>query len=220
MKHPYNPTALQRFVAENTILTPSRLVPGISLHLATEVTDLWQASEEFLQQNNMAPPFWAFAWPGAEALAAHVRRWPALVRGQRVLDFAPGCGLAAIACAQAGATAVTAAELDPLACTAIGLNAAANGVRLEILEGDIVGQSCRWDVVLCGDIFYDAAMVRHVLPWLRNCAAGALVLAADPGRAYAPRDGVKEIARMAVPTSLALEDRESRDVVLFQILPG
>jgi predicted nicotinamide N-methyase len=63
-------------------------------------------------------------------------------------------------------------------------------------------------------------MVRHVLPWLRNCAAGALVLAADPGRAYAPRDGVKEIARMAVPTSLALEDRESRDVVLFQILPG
>jgi predicted nicotinamide N-methyase len=137
-----------------------------------------------------------------------------------VLDFAAGCGLAAIACAQAGATAVTAAELDPLACTAIGLNAAANGVRLEILEGDIVGQSCRWDVVLCGDIFYDAAMVRHVLPWLRNCAAGALVLAADPGRAYAPRDGVKEIARMAVPTSLALEDRESRDVVLFQILPG
>jgi len=190
------------------------------LHLASEVTSLWQASEDFLQQHNMAPPFWAFAWPGAEALAAHVGHWPDLVRGRRVLDFAAGCGLAAIACARAGAADVSAAELDPLACTAIRLNAAANGVSLEILEGDIVGQDCRWDVVLCGDIFYDAAMVRHVLPWLRVCAAGALVLAADPGRAYVPREGVKEIARMVVPTSLALEDRDSREVVLFQILPA
>ncbi len=190
------------------------------MHLASEVTGLWQASEAFLQQNNMAPPFWAFAWPGAEALAAHIAQWPDLVRGRRVLDFAAGCGLAAIACAQAGAARVTAAELDPLACAAITLNAAANGVNLEILEGDIVGQGCRWDVVLCGDIFYDAAMVRHVLPWLRNCAAGALVLAADPGRAHAPRDGVTELARMVVPTSLALEDRDSREVVLFQIVSG
>src|SRR5271157_2537871 len=94
------------FVQAHTRLAPAVLVPDIKLHLATELTPLWQATEEFLQRHGMAPPFWAFAWPGSEALALHITQNPELVRGKRVLDFAAGCGLAALACVRAGASHV------------------------------------------------------------------------------------------------------------------
>jgi predicted nicotinamide N-methyase len=208
----------RRFVVEHTALAHSALVPGIKLYLASEITPLWRASEAFLEIHNVAPPFWAFAWPGSEALARHVTENSDLVAGQRVLDFAAGCGLAGIACAKAGAAQVEAAEIDPVACAAIALNAGANHCRLAVTEGDIVGQPCRWDVILCGDVCYEAPMTRHILPWLRACASAATVIIADPGRAYAPREGTAAIARFEVPTSLDLEDSACRTVTLFQLV--
>lgn len=193
-------------------------MPGILLCLATEITPLWQATEAFLQQHNIAPPFWAFAWPGSQALAHYVTANPHIVAGKRVLDFAAGSGLAAIACAKLGAE-VEAADIDRLAKVAMGMNAAANGVALEVLAEDVVGQDCRWDVILCGDVCYEAPMTRHILPWLRRCAAHALVIIADPGRAYVPRDGFTELARFVVPTSLVLENATSRQVVLMRLEP-
>ena len=166
----------------------------------------------------MAPPFWAFAWPGAEALALQVARQPDLAAGRRVLDFAAGCGLAAIACARAGAATVEAADTDPLARAAIALNAAANNVAVTVLD-DVVGAACRWDIILCGDVFYEAPMTRHILPWLRGCATTATVLVADPGRAYAPAGSRRELGRVTVPTSLDLEAEQSREVTLFTLLP-
>jgi len=166
---------------------------------------------------NMSPPFWAFAWPGGEALALHVEQNPELVAGKRVLDFGSGCGLAAIVCARAGA-AVQAADTDRLARAAIRLNAAANEVDVEVLEGDVTGADCRWDVILAGDVFYDKTMTGHILPWLTACATAATVIAADPGRAYAPRSGVTEIARYVVPMSRELEDRDERLVRLLRLL--
>ena len=79
---------------------------------------------------------------------------------------------------------------------------------------------CRWDVILCGDVCYEAPMTRHILPWLRRCARRAVVMIADPGRKYVPEDGCETIARYVVPTSLALEDADSREVTLFRLLPG
>lgn len=207
------------FIRRHTALSASLLVPDIKLYLATEITPLWQASEDFLAQHNIAPPFWAFAWPGAEALARHVTDHPALAAGKSVLDFGAGSGLAAFACARAGA-AVEAAEIDPLAIAAIELNAAANALHVTPLLGDITGAECRWDVILCGDVCYEAPMTRHILPWLRNCARRALVIIADPGRKYMPVAGCEPIARYDVPTSLALEDRLSRQVTLSRLLPA
>jgi predicted nicotinamide N-methyase len=189
------------------------------LYLATELTPLWQASEAFLEANNIAPPFWAFAWPGSEALARYVGDHPELVRGKRVLDFAAGGGLAGIACVRAGAAHVQAAEIDPLACAAMRLNAQANGVALDVLFGDIVGQLCRWDVILCGDVCYEVPMTRHILPWLQNCAISAEVIIADPGRKYAPAQRGEILEEIAVPTSLELEDGLSRLVQLFRLPP-
>jgi predicted nicotinamide N-methyase len=206
------------FVRQHTTLSSARLVPGIKLHLATEITPLWLASEAFLQAHDMPPPFWAFAWPGSEALARHVANHPALVAGKKVLDFAAGSGLAGIACAKAGAALVEAAEIDPFAAAAIALNAAENHCNVTVLLDDVVGAPCRWDVLLCGDVCYEAPMARHIMPWLRRCAAQAVVLLADPGRKYAPDQGTR-LARYEVPTSLELEDSVSRWVELMRLEP-
>ncbi len=88
-------------------------MPEVVLHLATEITPIWQATEAFLHETSIEPPFWAFAWPGSQALARYVLDHPGRVAGRRVLDFAAGGGLAAIACAMAGAACVEAAEIDP-----------------------------------------------------------------------------------------------------------
>jgi predicted nicotinamide N-methyase len=135
-----------------------------------------------------------------------------------VLDFAAGGGIAAIACARAGAAVVEAAEIDDLACAAIRLNAAENGVAVAVAEGDVVGAACRWDLILCGDVCYEAPMTAHILPWLRRMALQTDVWIADPGRAYVPKDGLMHIARFVVPTSLELEDRAERMVTLYRVV--
>jgi len=210
----------EAFVLANTAPATAPLVPEITLRLATEITPIWQATEAWLRDTGTEPPFWAFAWPGGQALARHVLDHPALVRGLRVLDFAAGGGLAAIACALAGAASVEAAEIDPLAAAAIRLNARANGVALDAVAADIVGAACRWDIILCGDVCYEAPMTAHVLPWLRRISATATVLIADPGRAYLPREGMTELARFLVPTTVELEDRHERLVTLWRLVPN
>jgi predicted nicotinamide N-methyase len=165
----------------------------------------------------MAPPFWAFAWPGGQALARYILDKPAQVAGRHVLDFAAGCGIAAIAASRAGAKLVEAAEIDPLAIAAIALNARENGAQLCALAGDVVGSPCRWDLILCGDICYEAPMTRHLLPWLTDMAKAADVWIADPGRAYLPRHGLSHLAEYEIPTSLELEDRASRSTTIFRL---
>lgn len=210
----------EAFVRANTAIAAAPLVPEIALHLASEITPIWQATEDWLRERNIEPPFWAFAWPGGQATARLLLDEPARVAGKRVLDFAAGCGIAAIAAARSGAALVEAAEIDPLALAAVRLNAALNGVTVVTPEGDVVGAACRWDVILAGDVCYEAPMTAHILPWLRRmAAAGAEVLLADPGRAYLPREGLEPLARHAVPTTLDLEDRTLREVTLFRLLP-
>jgi len=209
----------EAFIAAHTRRSRTALVPEIALHLATEITPIWHASEAWLARANVDPPFWAFAWPGGQALARHVLDNPALVAGRRVLDFAAGGGIAAIACALAGAT-VEAADIDPMAAAATRLNAAANEAAVTALAADVVGQANRWDIILCGDVCYEAPMSAHILPWLRAMAAVTEVWIADPGRAYLPGDGMTAFASYDVPTSLELEDRVSRRTVLYRLAGG
>jgi predicted nicotinamide N-methyase len=205
------------FIRANTSLGTAPLVPEIALYLATEITPIWQATEDWLRERALSPPFWAFAWPGGQALARYVLDNPALVAGKRVLDFAAGGGIAAIACACAGAASVEAAEIDTLARAASRLNAAENGVDIVVSEADVVGLPCRWDVILCGDVCYEAPMTGHILPWLHEMAREAEVWIADPGRAYLPKSGLSLVERYRVPTSLELEDRSEREVGLYRL---
>ncbi len=204
------------FVMRHTLPGGAALVPEVRLYLASEITPIWHATEAWLAARNVAPPFWAFAWPGSQLLARHVLDRPATVAGRRVLDFAAGGGLAAIACAMAGAATVEAAEIDPLAEAAIAVNAALNGVAVGI-AGDVVGQECRWDLILCGDVCYEAPMTAHIMPWLRRMARQAEVWVADPGRAYVPLQAMTAFARRQVATTLELEDRTEREVTLYRL---
>jgi predicted nicotinamide N-methyase len=211
----------EAFIRAHTAIARPPLVPEVELYLATEITPIWQASEDWLRQTGIEPPFWAFAWPGGQALARLVLDGPQAVAGRRVLDFAAGCGIAAIAAMQAGATSVEAAEIDPLAIAACRVNAALNRVDLILPEDDVVGAACRWDIILAGDVCYEAPMTAHILPWLRAmAAAGAEVWLADPGRAYLPRDGLSPLGSFRVPTSLELEDRTERIVTIARLLPS
>ena len=205
------------FVVANTILSAAPLLPEIPLYLASEITPIWQATENWLHEKNIEPPFWAFAWPGGQALARHILDHPEIATGKRVLDFAAGCGIAAIAAARAGAAKVDAAEIDPLAVAAIHRNAAANNVTIAADTRDIVGDACRWDLIVCGDVCYEAPMTGHILPWLQNMARTAEVWVADPGRAYLPRTELSAFATYKVPTSLELEDRTEREVTLYRL---
>jgi len=205
------------FIRAETALAAPSLVPEVRLHLASEILPIWQATEADLERHGLPPPYWAFAWPGGQALTRHLLDNRDLVAGQRVLDFAAGSGLTAIAAALSGAAAVSAAEIDPFARVAIALNAAANGVHVRLIEEDIVGMSGDWDVILAGDVCYERPMAERVADWFGEMArAGRLVMVGDPGRSYLPASGLSEIARYQVPTSLELEYCTLRETVVWR----
>ena len=219
-------SAAADFILANTARARAPLVPEFVLQLATEITPIWQAAERFLLETGIEPPFWAFAWPGAQALARHILDHPGLVAGRRVLDFAAGSGLAALAASRAGAALVEASELDPLAAAAIALNARANGLGITVTCADLVDAAadppdapCRWDLILCGDVCYEARMVNHIMPWFRRQrAAGSAVWIADPGRTYLPHAELTAFGpAYDVPTTVELEDREHRHTTLYEL---
>ncbi len=204
------PDAALAFIRANTRARPVPHAPEILLQVADEATALWQKTEEELAEIGLPPPFWAFAWAGGQALARYILDHPETVAGRSVLDFASGSGLVAIAAAKAGASAVTASDLDPFAVQAIGLNAAANGVadRIRAVRGDLIGSDPD-GIVLAADIFYERDLAARVTAWLaRLHAGGATVLIGDPGRSYLPRERLETLATYEVPVSRSLEDAE------------
>jgi predicted nicotinamide N-methyase len=209
------------------------LVPEIVLRLAEDIHRTWERIDEEL------PPFWAFAWVGGQALARHVLDHPEIVRGRRVLDLAAGSGLVGIAAAMAGATSVVASDTDHRARTAIALNAAANGVTLEVV-GDVVGpvdaddedsgdedeadspadMELDVDVVLAGDVFYEQPMARHMERFCDEAvAAGVDVLVGDPGREYLPRRRCTALAVHEVSGTADLEGAPTTRATVWRFDP-
>jgi predicted nicotinamide N-methyase len=212
-----DPTA---FILAQTAIAAPPLVPEIRLHLATEITPIWEATEASLAAMNLPPPYWAFAWAGGQALTRFLVDHPDWVAGKRVLDFAAGSGLSAIGAAKAGAALVQAAEIDDFALAAIALNARINDVAIDLVREDLIGAEPRWDVVLAGDVCYERPMAERVIAWFRALASrGVAVLMGDPGRAYLPQSGLLELARYQVPTSLELEDRTQRETIVWRLMP-
>ncbi|MGB0747416.1 MAG: class I SAM-dependent methyltransferase [Magnetospiraceae bacterium] len=208
----------EAFIRDNTAIDSPPLVPELRFHLATEIAPIWKATEVELQRV-CEPPFWAFCWPGGQALARYILDNPDQVAGKRVLDFASGCGIAGFAAAKAGAYYVLVNDVDPMAMTAIALNGALNGVSVETHGQDLVGaENPGWDLVLAGDICYEQPLAGRVKAWLQELAqSGAEVWLADPGRAYAPDTEITPLVTYTVPTSLELEDQEKRVTTLYRV---
>ena len=204
------------FIRANTRLIAPPLVPEMRLHLADEAVALWTKTEEELEATGLPPPFWAFAWAGGQALARWIGDHRQRIAGRYVLDFASGSGIVAIAAALAGAAHVEASEIDPFALAAIALNAGENGVAVDALAQDVIGQDRGWDVALAGDVAYERDMAARVFAWLERLARrGALVLIGDPCRAYLARDRLDCLAEYSVPTPRALEDAEIKRTGVF-----
>jgi len=163
-------------------------VPGIAeivLHKAMPASGLGRLAAE---DDAFGSPYWAYYWLGGLALARFVLDRPEMVRGRRVLDLGCGSGLVAIAAAKAGAASVLATDIDPYAVVATQVNAAANGVAVEAVCGDLTeGPVPEVDLILAGDVFYDPEPAARVTPFLTRCrAAGIEVLVGDPRRAPLP----------------------------------
>ncbi|WP_091742263.1 class I SAM-dependent methyltransferase [Phenylobacterium immobile] len=199
----------EAFILANTRLQRPPHTPELELHLADEVTPIWRMTEEALKEIGLAPPFWAFAWAGGQALARYVLDHPEIVSDRAVIDFASGSGLVGIAAARAGAARVLCADIDSFCEATIGLNAAANGVAVEFTVEDLLNAPApAWAAtILAGDICYEKPVAERVLAWLAAArAAGAEVLIGDPLRSYFPRCGLEPLAEYQVETTTELED--------------
>ena len=209
----------RQFILANTSVMAPPHVPEIRLHLASEAHELWLKTEEELQEIGLPPPFWAFAWAGGQGLARYVLDHPDVVAGKRVVDFASGSGLVAIAAAKAGAFAVKAVDIDPWAQTAVSLNAAENSVAIGFSGENIIGTHIDADVLLAGDVFYDRSFAEALTPWLSVLARkGVTVLVGDPGRAYLPKEQLQACATYEVPVTRALEDSEVKKTTVWQFV--
>jgi predicted nicotinamide N-methyase len=155
------------------------------------------------------------------------------VQGKRVLDVASGSGLVAIAAAKAGAASVMATDIDPDSLAAIAGNAAANGVIVQASHLDMESAAARGnargdargaEVVLAADVFYQRELAATALAFLRAAAtadgAGVLaadVLAADPGRAFVPKDRLTPVAAYEIPVLTAIEDVAVKTVTVYRL---
>ena len=203
------------FVVKHTRRESPPLVPDIRLHLVKELAPLWDATKIELDSLLQPPPFWALAWSGGQALARYVLDHPEAVRAKRVLDFAAGSGVAAIAAARAGAARVIAADIDEFAAIAISLNAELNDVEIEVSSEDLVDSDDGWDVILAGDICYERPFAENAVSWLRTLTSrGAVVLLGDPGRDYLPACGLSPCVTYSVVVPDALESRVGRNGAL------
>ncbi|SDZ10190.1 Predicted nicotinamide N-methyase [Micromonospora pattaloongensis] len=184
-------------------------VPEIRLYLAEDAI-VWWARMEAEARDALPPPYWASAWAGGQAVARYVLDHPEAAAGQRVLDLGAGSGLAGIAAGMAGAAEVIANDVDPYALAAITLNARANGVRVDLRDGDLLdGDGSDADVVLAGDVLYDPPLARRVLRFLeRVTARGARVLVGDPGRHHLPQERLEVVESYRGPPLEAFPDAE------------
>ncbi|MFC5384896.1 class I SAM-dependent methyltransferase [Aquamicrobium segne] len=212
-----SPQTAENFIRANTALLSPPHVPQIALHLAQEAHDLWQKTEEELARIGLPPPFWAFAWAGGQGLARYILDHPEIVQGKKVLDFATGSGIVAIAAAKAGASSVVAADIDPFCQTAVFLNAQANHVCLIFDGSDLIGADHGWDVVLAGDVFYEKPFSERLIPWFEALTLrGAEIFVGDPGRSYLPKSGLEQLALYEVPVTRALEDTEIKRTIVWR----
>ena len=209
------------FIRANTEILSPPLVSEIRLYLATELVPLWQKTEEELGEIGLPPPFWAFAWAGGQALARFILDRPETVRGLDVIDLASGSGLVAIAAGLAGASHVLAADIDPFAAVAIGLNAGLNQVAVSVTSDDLLERPApRAACILAGDLFYERHLAERLMAWLDAAAHRSAILIGDPGRSYLPLARLDQVAAYQVPVTRDLEDAEIKHSAVWRLNDG
>ncbi|KZL20659.1 Ribosomal protein L11 methyltransferase [Pseudovibrio axinellae] len=215
-------TDRRKFILEQTRIHPVPHAPSISLHLADEDVDLWHMGEDELEALGLPSPFWAFAWAGGQALARYILDNPEVVAGKHILDFASGSGLVAIAAIKAGARSAVAADIDPFAADAALINATLNSVTIKSTTEDLLNKPpSQYDLICCGDVFYDPDMTKRVLNWLHSSdrSKPTHILVGDPQRSYFPASQLTHLQTYEIPVQRELEDNETKKTSVFTFLP-
>ena len=189
------------------------------MHKAGPTSGLWRLAE---MDRDSVTPYWPYHWGGGLALARHILNHPEIVAGRTVLDLGAGSGIVAIAAAKAGAKNVIAADIDPYAIAATDLNAAANGVAVSAFFGDLTaGSPPAVDVVLVGDLFYEADLAERVTAFLDRCLGAKIeVLIGDPWRAFLPRTRLQLLAEYPGPDFGQVGRDEQKPNAVFSFGPA
>ncbi|XP_036218790.2 electron transfer flavoprotein beta subunit lysine methyltransferase isoform X2 [Bactrocera oleae] len=159
---------IERVILQETKISRDHLTPEIALHLITPECRLFHEPVPNVNVTNLfkEDPFWAFYWPGGQAISRYVLDNPSLVAGKSVLDVGSGCGASAVAALTHKAKYVVANDIDEAAGCAVLLNAQLNGVDIERLH------ICTKNLIIASQ-----------LPWLQSLRkAGKQILVGDPGR--------------------------------------
>ncbi|XP_059167305.1 electron transfer flavoprotein beta subunit lysine methyltransferase-like [Physella acuta] len=174
-------TFLRRLIKQHTKLSRQHLTPEINLNLITPECSLWTANPE---ECPFQDPFWAFYWPGGQALTRYIFDNPSLFWKKSILDIGSGCGSAALACKLVGATQVVANDIDPVAAVAIQMNMEENSAQISIDTSNLLNSPLKqhFDILLMGDMFYDADFAHSIDAWLCSIDYGYTAFIGDPGR--------------------------------------
>lgn len=204
-------------VLGHTRPTSPHLCPELSLRLITPECPLWRANEQDLLKLGLPEPFWGFCWAGGQALARYLLDHPQWVEDRTVLDFGSGCGVGGIAAKRAGALRVLAADIDPLAEVAAGINAGLNGVEIETTTRDLLGdEAAGFEVILLGDMFYEAELAGRVQAWLRG-RADARVLMGSPDRGHIDNGRWKQLEKYAVPADVDSDGSHLQEAAVYTL---
>lgn len=214
-----NDRVLTELLEEFAPFGPAPLSPEISVFQGRSLVAVWEAAEKIAGEN-LPAPFWAYPWAAGCGLARVVLDHPPLLQGKRVLDVGAGGGIVSIACAVAGASSVTANDVDPWALAVTRLAAQRQSIELELLEADLTNDSAAaepFDVVLCSDMAYEKRMApRYHTLLLRAKNVGARVFVADAGRTYFDPTEMKQIAEFTLKVPRDLEGVEVRTARVFE----
>ena len=123
-----------KLIREHTQPTHFAELAGLGFHLITERCPLWRATSS--EAGPFPAPWWGFLWPGSYALCRYIAENPDTVRAHGVLDFAAGCGAAAIVAAQHGASRVVVNDICTWALSSAQLNIALNADALLCARDD------------------------------------------------------------------------------------
>lgn len=213
-------TGFERLLERYAPLAPAPLCPEIRVFQARDLMEVWEAADRLAGEPTPSP-FWAYAWPAGAALARVVLDRPDFVQGLQVLDVGAGGGVGALAAARAGAARVVANDEDPRALETVALAAARQGLRVDLLRGDVTEEPeliAGHDVVLCADLGYEGYRAPRLHALLRDAhAGGATVLVADAERKYFDPTGLEPLAQYQVDVPEDLEGVQMRQAIVYRL---
>lgn len=99
-------------IKRNTIVSVDHLTPDIALHLITKDCEIYHHRHQEHAKIFPNDPFWAFYWPGGQAITKYILDHPRVVEGKNILDIGSGCGASSIAAIKMGAARAVANDID------------------------------------------------------------------------------------------------------------